>query len=275
MTKPLALPGQPVQAQPWPLKVQQTVEADLARLQGLWLRLDVALTTEPVPGSAAAAELTDWLAAFAHDLAAVSLRAALDHLVTWQRVYAAGFRPTYAHLSLIRTAHEGAWLAYWLMEPGVDSAARLARGVAAQCDDYHERRKVEEAIGLSSVTPPAKLAVDRLADLMVEATSRGLTRPNKKGDPILSTPLLSAVELFDKYEPVGKSRGSYLYRLLSGYAHGKQWAVSQHLQAVGPLDQAYRALVVVETNPIAAMAATQRAINAFEEALDAFIALRS
>jgi hypothetical protein len=35
--------------------------------------------------------------------------------------------PTYAHRSLIRTAHESALLAYWLVEPGIDSATGLAR----------------------------------------------------------------------------------------------------------------------------------------------------
>lgn len=159
--------------------------------------------------------------------------------------------------------------------PGIDSATRLARGVAAQCDDYDERRKVEEAVGLTSVDPPAKLAADRLADIMVEATARGMTRLNKKGDPILLHPLPPAVELFDKYEPASKGRGSYIYRVLSGYVHGKQWAATQNLKATGPLDEVDRSLVVVETNPIAAMAATQRAINAMEKALDAFVGLRS
>jgi hypothetical protein len=62
--------------------------------------------------------------------------------------------PTYAHMSLIRTAHESALLAYWLVEPGIDSATRLARGIAARADDYEERRNFEESIGAKA--RPAK-----------------------------------------------------------------------------------------------------------------------
>ena len=76
--------------------------------------------------------------------------------------------PTYAHRSLIRTAHESALLAYWLVEPGIDSATGLARtpcllglvspssvAVAiARAYDYEERRKFEESIGAKA--RPAK-----------------------------------------------------------------------------------------------------------------------
>lgn len=87
-----------------------------------------------------------------------------------------------------------------------------------------ERGAAEEAGEPTYVNPPAKLAVDRLADIMVEATSRGLTRPNKEGDPVLSTSLPPVEQLFDKFEPASPGRGPFLYRLLSGYIHGKQWA---------------------------------------------------
>ncbi len=38
------------------------------------------------------------------------------------------------------------------------------------------------------------------------------------------------------YEPARNGRGSYIYRLYSGYAHGKQWALAQGAQAAGPAD---------------------------------------
>ena len=43
-------------------------------------RLDVALTTSPAVGSAAETELADKTQAYAYDLAAVAMRATLDHL---------------------------------------------------------------------------------------------------------------------------------------------------------------------------------------------------
>jgi hypothetical protein len=272
---PLDVPGQFVRARPWPRQIVLTLEADFGRLAELWRRLDVALTTEPAPASAAALERHDWLSALSHDVAAGSMRVAIDHLVTWREIYAGGIQPTFAHLTLIRTAHETAWLAHWLMEPGIDHSTRLARGVAAQCDDYDERRKFEEAVGAAPAVPPAKSAADRLADLMTEATSRGLTRLNKNGDPILSTTLPSIVALFDRYEPDRRGRGSSVYRVLSGSAHGKQWATVQNIQASSSLGEDNRALVLVDANPVAAMAATQRAVNAMQRALDAFIRLRS
>ena len=121
--------------------------------------------------------------------------------------------PAYAHLSLLRTAHESAWFAYWLMEPGADAATRLARGVAAQYNDLDERRKFEEAGRCKSVSP-GKLAADRLADLLQEASLRGLIRLNKDGDLVLATAVPSSVDLFDRFEPVPKRiRGQLIYGL--------------------------------------------------------------
>ena len=56
------------------------------------------------------------------------MTAAIDYLHNWRFLLEAGVMPTYAHMSLIRTAHESALLAYCLVEPGTDSATRLAPG---------------------------------------------------------------------------------------------------------------------------------------------------
>lgn len=275
VTDDLAQPGQTVLSKSWTPQLLATLNKDFERVQELWQRFDVAVTTPAATSSASAVEHGDQLTAFAHDLAAASLRAVIDHLVTWHRVISNGFSPTYAHLSLIRTAHESSWLAYWLMEPGIDAATRLARGVAAQRDDYDERRKIEEAPGGPQYQPPAKSAAERLNDLMTEAAARGFTKLNKNNQPMLITPLLSAVELFDKYESVTNGRGSYLYRLYSGYAHGKQWALTQGAQAAGPSDAAGNTLASIEASAEWAVAATQRVVNAMEKAVDAFIDQRT
>lgn len=275
VTDDLARPGQTVVSKHWTPQLLSKLNNDFDRVQRLWQRFDVSITTPATPSSPSAVEHEDQLTALAHDLAAASLRAVIDHLVTWHHVVSSGFSPTYAHLSLIRTAHESSWLAYWLMEPGIDAATRLARGVAAQWDDYDERRKIEEALGVPQYQPPAKSAADRLSDLKVEAAARGLTRLNKNSQPVLATPLLSAVELFDKYEPSPHGRGSYLYRLYSGYAHGKQWALTQGARAAGPSDAAGNTLASIEASAEWAVAATQRVVNAMEKAVDAFIVRRA
>lgn len=276
MTHDVDQPGKAVASAGWPQPLVRTLVADFARMRQAWQALDVALLTPAAPGSACAVECTDQHAAYAHDLAATSLRAALDHLVTWEVI--AGrtpFRPTFAHFSLIRAAHESSWLAYWLLEPGTDATDRLVRGMAAQYVDYDERKKIEDAMGQLTVRPPAKSAADRLNDLLAEASLRGLTQVNKRGKVLLAKPMPSAVELFDLYEPAGQGvRGSYLYRLLSGYAHGKQWAVTQGVQAAGALDANGRTLGQVQANPLWAVAATQRVINAFEKAVDALLVIR-
>jgi hypothetical protein len=179
--------------------VQQSLMAALARTDELFKRLDVAVTTPPADGSAAAAEVDDKSQAYAHDFAAMAIRNGLDHLLAWRSVLRAGVMPAYAHMSLLRTAYEAALLAYWLVEPGVDPATRHARGIAAREADYKERRKFEESAGIT--TPPAggKLAVDRQSDLMARAVQLGMTRPNKNGDPVVKIPVPGIVELFDLY----------------------------------------------------------------------------
>src|SRR5690606_27940852 len=108
----------------------------LATIDLLWRRLDVATLTPPSAGSEAASDLGDKLRAYAHDQAATAIRAALDHLRAWRNLVHAGEVPTYAHLSLIRTAHEAAFVALWLTDPSIDSDTRRARGIAAQAADY-------------------------------------------------------------------------------------------------------------------------------------------
>ena len=123
----------------------------------------------------------------AYDLAATYLRAALDHVRTWRILLRAGEVPSYAHFSLLRTAHESALIALWLLEPGASADARRARGVAAQLADYEERRKLEEDMAVTAATPPAQTAAQRQAHLLTLAKQQGLTRPNKKGETVLIT----------------------------------------------------------------------------------------
>lgn len=183
--------------------------------------------------------------------------------------------PTYAHFSLIRTAHESAWLAYSLVEPGMTRHTRLARGVAAQRDDLYERSRVEQTMGSPTFAPPAKSAIDRLADLLDTAEEAGLTTLDKREKRILRSPLPSSVELFDQYEPVKEAKGSYLYRLYSGYAHGKQWALTQGAIASEIATPSGTKIASVTSDPQRAVAATQRAVNAMEAAINAFVAHRT
>ena len=118
-------PGQPVQT-PIGTKAHATLLHDLSAIDDLWRRFDVAILTPPDAGSSAAVDLTDKLRAYAHDQAATGIRAALDHLRAWRNLLHAGEMPTYAHLSIMRTAHEEAFVALWLADPTIDSTRAAA-----------------------------------------------------------------------------------------------------------------------------------------------------
>ncbi|MBM0256483.1 hypothetical protein [Micromonospora sp. 4G55] len=249
--------------------------ADVAKVDDFARRLDIIVMTPPAPNSPADRARASRLDGYAFDQAATALRAAIDHLQAWRALLAAGYMPAYAHFSLLRTVHESALFAYWLTEPSCSAEDRRARGVAAQAADFEERRKLEESIGRTEVTPPAKLAIDRLKDLMLEATNAGLTTANRKGQEVLSVPVPATVELFDRYEQVGEGvRAQFIYRLYSGYAHAKQWALTLGAKQQAPFDESGRSLALVDGSEATALAATRRAIGIIGCALLAFEDLR-
>ncbi|GHJ11454.1 hypothetical protein TPA0907_58210 [Micromonospora humidisoli] len=272
---PIHTPGTPVWSEVDP-QALATMFRDLAEIDQLWQRLDVVVLTPSAKGSAASVETTDRIRAYAYDQATTALRAALDHLRAWRTLLTAGEMPAYAHLSLLRTAHEAALFAYWLVDPSIEADARMGRGVAAQAADYAERRKFEEAAGRTTADPPSKLAVDRLSDLMAAARGLNLVRQNRNGIDVLTVAVPPTVELFDRYEPVrpGPAKAQYLYRLYSGYAHAKQWATMLGAAKQAPFDPCGRTLALTQGIDLVAVAATQRVIVAVGRALDALERLR-
>ncbi len=261
-----------------PPAVAEALAREVGRTDALWARLDAVLLRPDLPGSPAASEKRDRLGAFAYDLAATYLRAALDHIRAWQTLLLrAGEVPSFAHFSLLRTAHESAFVALWLMEPGRPAEERLARGVAAQLADYEERHKLEVDMGMTAAQPPGRTAAQRRTQLLEDAERHGLTKVNGKGKTVLTTPLPSTVELFTRFEPVPpNTKGSYLYRLYSGYAHAKQWAVTLGAQRVAPFDETGRTLALAGSGDTATswtLWMTRRTINAVERAVAACEAL--
>ena len=172
----LSSPGDPEQT-PLSPQAAEALTRDLVRLDVLQHREGVRTFSEPAEGSPAARDTTEQPErAYAHDQAHGCIRAALDHLVAWrQLLFKAGIMPMYAHMSLLRTAHEAALLAEWLMDPAIDDDTRRARGIAAQFEGYEERRKFEESIGGPRIPLQGKSASGRIADLMSVAGRLGLT----------------------------------------------------------------------------------------------------
>ena len=176
-----------------PQAVVNALVQDLRRVDDLWARLNTLLLQPAPPRSPAGTEKSDKLRAMAYDLAATYLTAALDHARAWRTLLHAGEVPVYAHFSLLRTAHESALIALWLLEPGLSADERRARGVAAQMADYEERHKLEEDMAITAVPPPAQTAAQRQARLLTLAKLQGLTQPNRKGEDVLTTSMPSIV----------------------------------------------------------------------------------
>lgn len=226
-------------------------------------------------GSQVALDESAWTYSQTHDLVATFVVAALDHLALWRHVVETRYQPIYAHMSLLRVAMESALAAYWLVEPGITQEVRRARTYAAQFQSLDERRKVEEAARIITV-PPAKSADVRLSELIETASNEGLTKANKNGTIILALPMRSVIDLFDDYEepPPKGGQASWVYRFMSGYSHGLQWAAMLNAQVVAPIGES-RALGMVTANDAATVDMTIRAVRATARAVDAYTAYRT
>ncbi|MDP9224681.1 MAG: hypothetical protein M3P18_12670 [Actinomycetota bacterium] len=189
----------------------------------------------------------------------------------------AGLRPVTSRstrICLLRVAMESALAAYWLVEPGITREVRRARTYAAQFQSLDERRKVEEAAHIITV-PPAKSPDVRLSELIETASNEGLTKANKNGTIILALPMRSVIDLFDDYEepPPKGGQASWVYRFMSGYSHGLQWAAMLNAQVVAPIEKV--ALGMVTANDAATVDMTIRAVRAIARAVDAYTAYRT
>lgn len=186
----------------------------LARAPVLSDRLTATSRAGAQAGSEAAQDESSPLGHHVRIMAIDHLTTGIDHLVMWHRLLTAGVQPYAAHVTLIRGAMEGAVTCRWLIDPREDSAERIRRGVALLLEDYGHRGDFERDFGIAdAIKPPAKTAADRRAELKSErvAAKIGPTQA-----PKMTT-------LFGGYVGLPPARGRAVYRLLSAWAHGKQW----------------------------------------------------
>jgi len=148
----------------------------------------------------------------------IALGVASDHLTTWQIVVASGQLPTYAGATLLRAALEAALLTRWLVDPRVSSEERVARGIAAQLADYMERAKFEAVAKTSGSRPPGsgKSATERTSELVAARDAANLPVVKFRGPTSLAR----------EYGASGYRDISWLYILLSAFAHAKPWALN-------------------------------------------------
>jgi hypothetical protein len=167
------------------------------------------------PGSEAAKDASVPLGRHVRIMAIDHLSTGIEHLAMWHRLLIAGVQPNTVHMTLIRGAMEGAVTCRWLIDTREDSAERVRRSVALLLDDYGNRRDFERDFGIPAhvIKPPAKSGAERYTELRTERDAAGIGR----------TKVPSMTYRFGGYIGLPPARGRAIYRLLSAYAHGKQW----------------------------------------------------
>jgi hypothetical protein len=186
----------------------------LAQAPILFDRLTATSRDGAQDGSAAATDEASPLGHHVRIMAIDHLMTGLDHLVMWNRLLTAGVQPYVSHITLIRGAMEGAVTCRWLIDPRADSAERVRRGVALLLEDYGNRDDFERDFGIAdAIKPPAKTAADRRAELKTERIAANIG----------PTQVPKMTTLFGGYIGLLPAQGRAVYRLLSAWAHGKQW----------------------------------------------------
>lgn len=237
----------------------QTLVATLAQVPRIREREQNLLHDGPQPGSVADRTRQLPSGRYPEIFASQFLVVAGDNLLTWHTVLHAKVQPGWGHLSLVRTAIECVVNARWLLDPGLTWATRVARGLAAQRADYDERKKFEGArSGQPQPEPPGKTAAQRLADLERERVANGIANES-----------MNATKASADYL-VGSGNGEGTYRLLSAFAHGKQWSLLASDKAIllgmNPPPQAHVGQVTARDDVSVGM--TDIAVGTYAAAID-------
>lgn len=136
---------------------------------------------------------------------------------------------------LIRNALETAAHALWILEPQ-NSMARVKRRLMMQVDEYDLERKFVEGLGWSSRGRDysMKLAnLDRFADAAGIDNWPSPKRPSKPS----TTNLIQGVSAHDPLKAERIVSWLNVWRLCSGFAHGKVWAImAAHFMEESPVE---------------------------------------
>jgi len=167
-------------------------------------------------------------AASGFNTASIAVAGALDHVRTWHQLIAADLKrfplPLFSPYTLARGAYEPALLTLWLLDPDIGSAERIGRGYAAQLRSLDDMRKFQQDAGMTGESANAAALHQRLFDA---ARAAGYVNVSPNGTERLTVGVPSMVDLFNRYDQptTGASLPAWLYRFLSGHAHGREWAM--------------------------------------------------
>jgi hypothetical protein len=236
----------------------------LAGVDEIWRRREATLLRPSARGSLAAADAALPDARFVSIYAGQALGSAVDHLHAWRLLVRGGEIPYLAYLTLLRGALEGAVRCRWLVDSRVDSGVRVGRGYAARRDDQKERRKWETSVAaivgsIPSKAPGALSAAERLERL---DDPEAIRKREQAG--VRSVGFTDTTALMKSY------RVEPWYRLASGGAHAKEWALgaADMRQALDrPANPGVQHGTVSASAPVA-LELTREAVQAVRTALE-------
>ncbi|NYH40316.1 hypothetical protein HNR22_000043 [Micromonospora jinlongensis] len=165
-------------------------------------------------------------AAFAYNYASNAVGAAIDHLRTWYNMLACDLvkfpMPILAHYTLARAVYEPSLHTLWLLDATSTSRERIGRGYAMELQSLRDMRNFQKAAKPSEAN--AQALIDRVLD---GAASDGFVTLDENGARRLTVPVRNMVDLFNDYDgpEIPGRKAEWRYRILSGLAHGRRWAV--------------------------------------------------
>jgi len=169
-------------------------------------------------GQAARDARSEPLGEYAGTLASSAWAAGIDHLLAWYHlIVGARVLPIWTHATLARGALEGAVTCRYLLDPAIDDAERRRRGALEQLADLQRRREFEDSTLTTHAMrkPGSESGAVRYAELLKQIEQEGIVAERP----------LSMTSRFGNYLTGVRGDGRWVYHLLSGQAHGRQWAM--------------------------------------------------
>lgn len=181
----------------------------LAPIPALYPAGEFVANARPSPESLAALDATLPLGSLPMLYAVQNLQVAIDHLLTWNSLFvSARHLPSFAHMTLLRSAIEAAAKARWLVDPKADPALRIARGALCQMESNVEERKFIQLDSGNEMLPDV---IQREVTLQASRDEHGYGKGVRTNATAISN---------------SHGLGEWSWRFTSGYAHGLDWAIS-------------------------------------------------
>lgn len=209
--------------EPTPQEEVERINELLADVDESRARIPIAAMSAPVVGSDAAQDGLARTGGLAGTFAVQQVMTALDHLLAWRALASAGHLSTFAHMSLLRSALEGAVTARWLIEHKAGSPERVRRGAIAQLEDWRQRRSFETSFGVTEKTwkgaQGGKSGEQRYREHVDVMRVLGMVPVPAAGEKEVPPKMPDSTWLVDRY-----GGGEWAYRLMSSVAHRSAWA---------------------------------------------------